>query len=262
MKIQIKMSGQNGLQFEVISTRTVEPTNQKKYVAYKVSIRKLSGAEDINPAFLERRYNEFLALYNGLKREFPSHFLWLQFPRKAIIGNFNPDMISLRSAGFEAFLSLIGSESQLRHSPMVISFLQNKELVEVITLIQRQEYDKARPLVENGFRLMNKMQTDRAPSVLRWLCLFVCVCWFSGDKRAEALAGLAIRRYQAVSDIDLLKYYVPLLHLAKKICHGSTAETEIIVNQLAKLKACGMLTDNNSDLLSLLVEDLSQLVVS
>lgn len=51
-------------------------------------------------------------------------------------------MIALRSAGFEAFLSLIGSESQLRHSPMVISFLQNKELDEVITLIQRQDYEK------------------------------------------------------------------------------------------------------------------------
>lgn len=32
MKIQIKMSGQNGFQFEVISTRTVEPPNLKKYV--------------------------------------------------------------------------------------------------------------------------------------------------------------------------------------------------------------------------------------
>ena len=115
--------------------------------------------------------------------------------------------------------------------------------------------------MENGFRLMNKLQTDRAPSVIRWLCLFVCVSWLSGDSRAEVLAGLAIRRYQAVSDIDLLKYYVPLLHMAKRICHGLTSETDINLNQLDKLNESGVHTEQPQNLLEMLVEALSHMLV-
>lgn len=227
------------------------------FQAYKVAVCKTNGEEDPNPPTLERRYNEFLSLYNRLRKEFPNHLSALQFPRKAIVGNFSPEMISTRSAGFETFLSLIGSESLLRHSKPVVSFLQDREIHEAIRLVQLKNYEEARPLVENSFHLMNKVETDRAPSVLRWLCLFVCVAWLSGDKRAAGLAGLAIRRYQAVSDVDLLRYYIPLLHTAEDICIASGLDTHPIREQLEKLRSSGMSVARSHNLLTLLLEDLS-----
>lgn len=52
---------------------------------------------------------------------------------------------------------------------------------------------------------MNKLQTDRAPAVLRNLCLWMCVIGESGDPCAVGLAGLAVRRFQGVSDSELLR---------------------------------------------------------
>lgn len=96
--------------------------------------------EDSNPATFERRYNEFLSLYNGLKLEFPNYVSELQFPRKVLFGNFRPEMILERGEAFNSLLLVISSDRQLLHSKSVSSFLQDRELRKAIRLIQQEQY--------------------------------------------------------------------------------------------------------------------------
>jgi hypothetical protein len=117
---------------------------------------------------------------------------------------------------------------------------------------------QARPLVENSFHLMNKMQTDRSPMVLRYLCLLVGVC----DKCCEAEealshAALAVRRYQSVSDVDLLRYYVPLLYTTVELCKRTGRDPIAIIDHIKHLKFKGINTSPINSLLQLVMTDLA-----
>lgn len=73
------------LKFEIVSSRTVESDDEKKYVAYMLQVRQDScGVNDADPANVERRYTQFLDLYNGLKKDFPAILNNVSFPRKVI----------------------------------------------------------------------------------------------------------------------------------------------------------------------------------
>lgn len=75
------------LKFEIVSSRTVENDNEKKYVAYMMQVRQDSTAIDPEPANVERRYTHFLDLYNGLKKDFPAILNNVSFPRKVMYTN-------------------------------------------------------------------------------------------------------------------------------------------------------------------------------
>lgn len=64
---------------------------------------------------------------------------------------------------------------------------------------------QAKPVVENSFWLLSKFWTDRTPVVLRCLCLLVAIMAKTRDPNSLSLSTLALHRYQAVSDVDLLK---------------------------------------------------------
>jgi len=247
------------IMFEIVFARTIESPNKKKHVAYTLMVRSKGAVEDPHPAVIERRYTDFLSLYNKLKKDFPPHMASLAFPKKALLGNFTPEMISSRSASFEEFLNFITTTPQVRDSPSIISFLQNRELQEAIQLIQDDQLDQAKPLVENCFWLMNKLQTDRAPVVLRALCLLVGITYQGRDPRALGLAALALRRFQGVCDTDLLKYYVPLLHTTIDLCQLNGKECQNIQDVLHDLKRKGVRVDPKPSLLESVLEDITHL---
>lgn len=71
---------------EIVSSRIVEGAeSNKKFVAYMLQVRQQHSGTTVNdkdPANVERRYTQFLDLYNGLKRDHPALLSSITFPRK------------------------------------------------------------------------------------------------------------------------------------------------------------------------------------
>lgn len=105
-------------------------------------VRKDIPVPDTHPNVIERRYTEFLDLYKALCREFPTIMATTTFPKKALMGNFTPEMISGRSASFEALLKIIAENERIKNSNVVINFLQNKEQEEARKWILEKRYDQ------------------------------------------------------------------------------------------------------------------------
>ncbi|XP_053602520.1 sorting nexin-20 [Plodia interpunctella] len=243
------------LKFEIVSSRTVEG-DEKKFVAYMMQAsRNNKGANemyDADPANVERRYTHFLELYNGLKKEYPALLGSISFPRKMMVGNFDPELISTRCAAFESLLELIASESRLRESPVTIMFFQDSELKEAKRLIQEEKFEKALSILETSFKLLNKVYTDRSRAVLCALCRLVACAGASGGALAgpaERWAQLALRRYEAVSDSDLLLIYVPLLHTCISIWETLGRDKSKLVEELNALRKKGMKVDSVASLM-------------
>ncbi|XP_026757307.1 sorting nexin-20 [Galleria mellonella] len=240
------------LKFEIVSSRTVEG-DEKKFVAYMLQARrdnkesKVYELYDPDPANVERRYTHFLDLYNGLKKECPVLLNNVSFPRKMMVGNFDPNLISTRCAAFEILLDLISNESRLRDSPAAISFFQDIELIEAKRLMNEEKFDQALSVLETSFKLLNKVYTDRSRVVLSALCRIVACAGASGGALAgpvERWAQLALRRYEAVSDSDLLLIYIPLLHTCISIWETLGRDKSKLVDELNDLRKRGMKVDS------------------
>lgn len=162
------------VRFEIPYARVLPPDNEtpsiKKYVVYDLNIRQDSlNAWDSHPITIERRYTDFLSLYDGLRREHASLLDRVTFPKKVLIGNFSSDLIAERSAAFEAFLDHVASTPVLRESEHFLRFLQEAELTRACQLLDERRNEQAVPLLENCFRLLNKIFMDRSRSVLLML---------------------------------------------------------------------------------------------
>lgn len=185
----------------------------KKYVVYDVNVR-LDGSEaDPHPTSIERRYTHFLRLYEGLRKEHPQLLQGVVFPKKVLMGNFSAELIGERSAAFESFLDYIVSVPSLRESEHFLEFLQGDELRRACQLLDERRNEFAVPLLENTFRILNKIFLDKSKCVLLLLCRLVAACTNSPipHPESEKWAELALRRYEHVCDTDLLVLYIPLL---------------------------------------------------
>lgn len=210
--------GSTILRFEIQLARIMPPDGEdlkvKRYVVYELSVRQDSSIIDPQPASIQRRYTDFRNLYNILKKEFPNKMSTLYFPNKVLVGNFSADLIAERSAAFETFLTHVTSCSTLRDTPAFLHFLQDNELSKACQLLDERRNEMAIPLLENCFRLLNKIFMDRSRPVLLILCRLVAACTMSPvpHHSAERWATLALSRYDTLCDIDLLQLYIPLLH--------------------------------------------------
>ncbi|XP_076439808.1 serine/threonine-protein kinase Sgk2-like isoform X2 [Babylonia areolata] len=91
-------------------------TQQNKFVVYKVVV-KVGG----NSWFIFRRYNEFHALHEKIKKVFPEANLRL--PGKKIFGNLDPEFIQQRREGLDEFIHKLVSNHVLCQLPEVREFL-------------------------------------------------------------------------------------------------------------------------------------------
>lgn len=220
---------------------------EKKFVAYMVQVNRETDLADQDPANVERRYTHFLDLYNGLKKEQPTLLNNLSFPRKTVVGNFDANLISTRCAAFESLLDLMSNDSRLRDCPAAITFFQDVELSEAKRLINEGKFDQALSILETSFKLLNKVYTDRSRVVLCALCRIVACAGASDGTLAgpvERWAQLALRRYEAVSDSDLLLIYIPLLHTCINIWETLGRDKSKLVEELNDLRKRGMKVDS------------------
>lgn len=247
---QIMGSEKKGLIFEIRSSKIAGNTDEKKHVIYSLQIRYISENDDLNPSIIERRYTHFLDLYTSLKNEHPNLMNNVEFPKKVILGNFDNELISTRSTGFESLLKYISTESRLRNSHALLAFLQNVELNQAKEFYKNKEASLAYPILENSLKLLNKVYTDRSPAVILALNrLIACVELMSDFPEALKWADLAIHRYEGVSDSDLLELYIPLLQTCVKLWDQNGRNPEEIKNRLTNLQKQGMKVDESTILM-------------
>ncbi|KAJ6646187.1 Sorting nexin-21, partial [Pseudolycoriella hygida] len=141
---------------------------------------------------------QFLNLYTNLKNDHPKLMEKVDFPKKVFIGNFSGELIAERSFSFEHFLDYIVTKSALRDSPHLLTFLQEIELDQACRLLDERRNEQAIPILENCFRLLNKIYTDRTKCVLLLLCRLVAASTTSpvAHPNAEKYAELALHRYE------------------------------------------------------------------
>lgn len=160
-------------------------------------------------------------------------------------GNFAPEVIKSRSCSFENFLRVIADNEKLRDSTSLQYFLIGQEEKQARKWLGNKRYSQARPVLENIFRLLNKIHTDRHPSVIIALCRLTACC--NADPTAlvdaEKYAELALRRFDGVSDVDLLYYYVPLLQLCVHLWWTLGRDKEALESRLFNLKLHGHRVD-------------------
>lgn len=244
------------LRFEIPYARILPPPNEnssnsiKKYVVYDVSIRQDTSIADPNPTIIERRYTQFLSLYDNLRRDFSNLMQTVVFPKKVLVGNFSTDLIAERSAMFEKFLDYIVTVSALRDSQHFLEFLQGEELGRSCQLLDERRNEQAVPILENCFRLLNKIYLDRSKCVLLLLCRLVAACTTSPVPHplAEKYADLALRRYEAVSDADLLVLYIPLLQTCSHLWWQRGRDNQLLQERLKNMTTRGMKVKNGPTL--------------
>lgn len=244
------------LRFEIPYARVLPPVSEnknnsiKKYVVYDVSVRQDSSTADANPATMERRYTHFLSLYENLKRSHPIAMQNFVFPKKVMLGNFSADLIAERSALFEVFLDGIVTVAELRDSQYFLEFVQGEELAKSCQLLDERRNEQAVPILENCFRLLNKVYLDRSKCVLLLLCRLVAACTTSPVPHplAEKYAELALRRYEGVCDTELLSLYIPLLQTCSHLWWQRGRNNKLIEDRLKDMTVRGMKVKNGPNL--------------
>lgn len=120
-----------------------------------------------------------------------------------------------------------------------------KEIREARHCLDASLFNDARSLLENAFRLLNKLHTDRHPWVMLALCrLVACPVASQPDSRALTFAELALRRFEAVSDVDILTLYVPLLQTCIHLWWCLGQDKRPLEKRLSELKRNGMNVDH------------------
>lgn len=135
------------------------PSSSKKFVNYTILIRTIPGL-DRNPAVIERRFSDFLNLYQGLKNEKAYSDIienYVIFPKKVYMGNFSLEKIAERSIEFSRLLNVCIINSSLTWSVPFISFLIDKELKEAHRLSLFGDPDDVQSLIENAYYIEQKL---------------------------------------------------------------------------------------------------------
>lgn len=92
--------------------------------------------------------------------------------------------------------------------------------------------------------------TDRSPAVLLALCrLLACTLSIPEMPHSAKWADLALRRYEGVSDSDLLQLYVPLLVACLRVWGREGRDGGELEGRLEALRRQGVRVDGTASLL-------------
>ncbi|XP_030240973.1 sorting nexin-21 isoform X1 [Drosophila navojoa] len=254
-KFRPTADGSSELRFEILLAHIMPRENEdvkiKRFVIYELTVRQDSSTMDEQPAKIERRYTDFRDLYQCLKRELPNELASVNFPSKVLMGNFSAELIAERSAAFETFLTHIARNPKLRDSEGFLRFLQHDELTRACQYLDERRNEMAIPILENCFRLLNKIFMNRSRPVLLILCRLVAACTSSPvpHHSAERWALLALSRFDTLCDIDLLPLYIPLLHTCAHLWWQRGQDQKPITDRLTEMSRQGINTANITSLM-------------
>lgn len=235
--------------FEVLSARILPQSeggsNSKKFVLYMIQVRMECNEADLeveNTAAMERRYTDLLNLFEHLRKDHSALLNDVTFPKKKLIGNFSPGLIEERSKAFETFLDYIVTVPALRDSEYFLEFIQGDELKRACALLDERRNEQAVTILENCFRILNKIYLDKSKPVLLLLCRLVSACTSSPIilPSAEQWATLALRRFEHVSDVETLVLYIPLLQTCVSLYNQKGKDSKVLEERLAEMGKRGI----------------------
>jgi PX domain len=183
-----------------------------------------------------------LKLYEAFKKDSPQMIANVAFPKKRIMGNFSSELISERALAFENFLDYAISVPSLRDSEQFLGFLQDDELDKACRLLDERRNEVAVPILENIFQLVNKVYLDKSKPVLLLLCRLVAACTTSPipHPSSEKYAELALRRFDHVSDVEMLVLYIPLLNTCSYLFWQKGRDAKLIHDRLEEMSRKGI----------------------
>lgn len=220
-----------------------EVNSSKKYVVYDLTCRQDTHIKaDASPATIERRYSDFLKLYEAFKKNSPQLIANVAFPKKRIMGNFSCELIAERALAFENFLDYVISVPSLRDSEPFLGFLQDDELDRACRLLDERRNEVSVPILENIFQLVNKVYLDKSKPVLLLLCRLVAACTTSPipHPSSEKYVELALRRFDHVSDVEMLVLYIPLLNTCSYLFWQKGRDAQLIHDRLEQMGSKGI----------------------
>ncbi len=136
-------------------------------------IKRIPG-NDAHSAVIERRYSDFVFVYENILKNFhPSILGDFMFPKKVLIGNFKAEVITERTEAFHRFLNLIANCDNLLYSEYFYSFLSSEEHNEAVSHIKLGRFEEAVPLLESLFAVQERLLTISSVHVLQCLCELV-----------------------------------------------------------------------------------------
>ncbi|RWS08537.1 Sorting nexin-21-like protein [Dinothrombium tinctorium] len=148
--------------FEIISAKSTtcqrSAAPKKKFVLYSILVKRTPGLEP-HPGLIERR----------LLNDFP-------FPKKTIVGNFSPEVITERSVAFQHLLALCLSVTELRRTQQFYDFLCGRELKEARRAMRVAQFEESSIVLENVYYIQEKLllhDSEFCSSVFRTLCVLI-----------------------------------------------------------------------------------------
>ncbi|XP_042210726.1 sorting nexin-20-like [Homarus americanus] len=208
----------------VIQSARTQITKEEKFVVYTVEAQRFlqySEGEDgvsYEPilkkcATFERRYSEFLSVYNALMDSHRSLMEEFEgFPKKVLIGNFSMDVITDRCKGLARFMNFVQDEGVLSRTAVFSKFLYHPEVTISNNLLLHSQFEEACPILENTYILLSSLHWDTG-LILRTLCqLIVCLHAVSNYDRAYVFSQIALKKFKSHSNRKIGKgLYFPLL---------------------------------------------------
>lgn len=235
--------------FEIVSAKTVTDA-KKKYVSYTILVKRVPGLET-QPGILERRYTDFLSLFQTLKKRYPSLLNDFPFPKKTILGNFTADVITERSVAFQHLLAYAFSVRELRQSSELAEFLYNREIQEAHSMMKMGQFEDSSVILENIYFVQEKILDAGHYLTYYTLCVLVA-CLNAVDNVAEAqkYAEVAL---EYVSQHENSELTVPLLVLAVRLWWTVGKDKKCLERRLQEIKAAGINVDKQPTLLELVL---------
>ena len=176
---------------------------------YTVAVLRTRG-EDTSQAIVERRYSDFYTLNQHLRKGFPEIMDKVDFPRKAMTGNFKHEFIAERSRAFEQFLTHIYRSEEIRTSEDFQDFFYNRDLRVAYRYMNNSNFQEAVPFLQNTLHLQEKMIGDNHPDTIRTLCALIVSYTSLEDCEAHALE-CAESALENIGEDPTNPFLIPLL---------------------------------------------------
>ena len=247
--------------FEIISAKTVQRStigsNRKRFVCYTILVKRVPGLET-RPAVIERRYSDFLHLYQSLRKRFPRLLTDFPFPKKTFVGNFSPEVITERSVAFQHLLAYCLSIRELRTTQEFSEFLFYPELRDAQKKLKALEFEEVSNILENVYFIQEKIflhSEEPTDQLLQTICVLVG-CLNAGDNTSEAqkFAEKALELISKYRQYDNNQMVVPLIVLSIRHRWIKGSDKTSLEQKLKAFKQKGVNIEKQPTLLELILK--------